>query len=68
MNLILFSLYLNVKIGFSHQKMILQLADDIFTIELIKEGYFDKVRQALAFFLPDKLVGEVRAFKEDMSM
>ena len=31
---------------------ILQLADDIFISELIKEGYYDKVSQAFAVFLP----------------
>ena len=37
----------------------LQLADDIFISELIKEGYYDKVSQAFAVFLPVKSVGVV---------
>ena len=36
---------------------ILQLADDIFISELVKEGYYDKVSQAFAVFLPVKSVG-----------
>ena len=37
----------------------LQLADDIFINELIKEGYYEKVSQAFAVFLPVKSVGVV---------
>ena len=37
----------------------LQLADDIFISELIKEGYYEKVSQAFAVFLPVKSVGVV---------
>ena len=38
---------------------ILQLADDIFIKELVEEGYYDKVSQAFAVFLPVKSVGVV---------
>ena len=38
---------------------ILQLADDIFISELVEEGYYDKVSQAFAVFLPVKSVGVV---------
>ena len=38
---------------------ILQLADDIFISELIKDGYYEKVSQAFAVFLPVKSVGVV---------
>ena len=37
----------------------LQLADDIFISELIKDGYYEKVSQAFAVFLPVKSVGVV---------
>jgi GMP synthase (glutamine-hydrolysing) len=37
----------------------LQLADDIFIGELIKGGYYEKVSQAFAVFLPVKSVGVV---------
>ena len=36
---------------------VLQLADDIFIGELVEEGYYDKVSQAFAVFLPVKSVG-----------
>ena len=38
---------------------ILQSADDIFITELVNEGYYDKVSQAFAVFLPVKSVGVV---------
>ena len=38
---------------------ILQLADDIFISELVKDGYYEKVSQAFAVFLPVKSVGVV---------
>ena len=38
---------------------ILKMADDIFIGELVEEGYYDKVSQAFAFFLPVKSVGVV---------
>ena len=38
---------------------ILQLADDIYIKELVDEGYYDKVSQAFAVFLPVKSVGVV---------
>ncbi|MFL2704965.1 MAG: glutamine-hydrolyzing GMP synthase [Gammaproteobacteria bacterium] len=38
---------------------VLQLADDIFIGELVEEGYYDKVSQAFAVFLPVKSVGVV---------
>ena len=38
---------------------ILQLADDIFISELVKVGYYEKVSQAFAVFLPVKSVGVV---------
>ena len=37
----------------------LQLADEIFISELIKDGYYEKVSQAFAVFLPVKSVGVV---------
>jgi GMP synthase (glutamine-hydrolysing) len=37
----------------------LQLADDIFISELVKGGYYEKVSQAFAVFLPVKSVGVV---------
>ena len=37
----------------------LQLADDIFISELVKDGYYEKVSQAFAVFLPVKSVGVV---------
>ncbi len=38
---------------------ILQLADDIFISELVKDGFYEKVSQAFAVFLPVKSVGVV---------
>ena len=38
---------------------ILQLADDIYIKELVEAGYYDKVSQAFAVFLPVKSVGVV---------
>ena len=38
---------------------VLQLADDIYIKELVEAGYYDKVSQAFAVFLPVKSVGVV---------
>ena len=37
----------------------MQLADDIYIKELVEAGYYDKVSQAFAVFLPVKSVGVV---------